>query len=260
LLVVLEAARKGNKKDRNKIVTVFLLVGVTDVVADIEARIDLLARIEDVVWVEDMFAGFEEFKHLFSEHFAEVWRVNDTVVMFATETTFELGGSFVEGVRHFLYKYTGRFVGEIQEWIEVEVSVAAVPVDGSGDVEVLEELLNLHEEFREILGWHHHVFEESSWTLGLVLELREGIAGAAELPEHLSFVWIGDGACFHCAGAERLCDIGCSYFTSDSVVDGDEDGQLGNLAHEAYVVELVHLKEGAVVGEAGESSLEKVRV
>ncbi len=60
-----------DKKSRDVYVaTLFVyLVGVPDIMADVEAGIDLLAWVEDIVWIKEVFGYFEKFKHLFSEHF-----------------------------------------------------------------------------------------------------------------------------------------------------------------------------------------------
>ncbi len=51
----------------------FLLICVTDVVSDVEARVYLFARIENVLGVKDMFASLEDFEHLLGVHEMQVW-------------------------------------------------------------------------------------------------------------------------------------------------------------------------------------------
>ena len=172
------------------------LICVSDVVADIEARIDLLAWVEDIFRVKDMLSFFEDFEHLFGEHFMEVWCANNTVVVLTTNVTLELYRGVVKGVSHFFYECRCGFVGEVQERVEVEVAITTMTMNRCGDVELFEELLNLHEELGEVFWRYRHVFKEGSWTLVLVLELREGVASSTDLPVHLGFDWIRDYARF----------------------------------------------------------------
>jgi hypothetical protein len=106
-----------------------LLVRVTDVVADVEAGIDLLAWIEDVFWVKNVFGDFEYLKHLLGVHQMKVGRADDTVVMFSTDATFKLDSCSIKSISHLFYQGGSGFVGEIKERIKVEVSVATVTVN-----------------------------------------------------------------------------------------------------------------------------------
>ena len=102
---------------------------MSDIVADVEAGIDFLAGIEDVFWVEYVFGGFEDFQHLFGVHKVQVRRADDAIVVFAADVALELYGRGVEGLGHFFYQGRCSLVGEIKERVEVEVTIATVPVD-----------------------------------------------------------------------------------------------------------------------------------
>ncbi len=116
-----------------------LLVDMADGLFDVEARVDLLAGIEDIVGVEDGLGLLEEIKDWLAKHLGEVWGADDTVIVLAADVTFVLDGGLVEPFSHFLNKEWRGLLGEIEEGIEVEVSIATVSVNGRLHIKLLKE-------------------------------------------------------------------------------------------------------------------------
>ena len=142
-----------------------------DVRADVVARIHFLARIEDVLGIECVFELFEEIQDGWLEHLREVWRADDAVIVLATEITIVFHRSLEELFGHAHNELWGSLVLEIKKGIEVKVSVTPVAMYCCGHIVLLEESLDIHEELRQVLWWHHHIFEECGWTLVWILEL-----------------------------------------------------------------------------------------
>lgn len=74
---------------------------MANIVADIEARVDLFAGIEDIVRIKDVFALFKDVEHFLGKHEVEVRCADDAVVVLATDVTIKFNGSSEEGISHF---------------------------------------------------------------------------------------------------------------------------------------------------------------
>ncbi len=105
------------------------LVRVADRFFDIKAWVDLLSGVEDIVWVKDGFGLCEEVEDRLLKELREVWRSDDAVVVLAADVAFELDGGVVEALGHAFDEEWGVCLREVEEWIEVEVTVAAVTMD-----------------------------------------------------------------------------------------------------------------------------------
>ena len=90
-----------------------VLVCMADIVADVEARVDFFAGIEDVFGVEDVLGVFENIEHFLGEHQVEVGGTDNAVVVFTADITFEFYGCFKKSIGHFFYKNWRGFIGEV---------------------------------------------------------------------------------------------------------------------------------------------------
>ena len=122
------------------------LVRLTHCFLDVEARVDFLAGVEDVVRVKNMLSLFKELKHGLTEHLIEVGGTDDAVVVLTADVAFVFNGGTEKLFGHLFDECGGGFVGEIEEGIEVEVPIATMAMHRRGDIEFFEETLNFHKE------------------------------------------------------------------------------------------------------------------
>ena len=176
---------------------------------------------------------------------------DDAVVVLAADVALELDGGVVELVCHFLNEHRGSLVGEIEEGIEVEVSVATMSVYSGRDVKFFKEFLDFGEELTKLVWWYGHVFEESRWTLVGILELRQSETSATYLPEHLSFNLAGDYSCASLLGTDSLHDVCLWSLVGCFFIKRNENSELWCFAAIANMERRVHIEHGAVVVHAG---------